>query len=311
MNSFDNNDLGYKDEIDILELLFNLWNRKFFISCITFLGTLIALLYSLYLPNIYKSVALLTPANQDSSGSSMFSQYSGMASLAGISLPAGDEENVLEAIERIKSFDFFHNSFLPNIALENLMAVQDWLPKANKIIYDENDYDLASKKWIREVSYPKLIVPSPQESFIVYKQIMKISKNKSFIQISIEHQSPFIAQKWTQLIIEEINKTMRYEDKDRTSKSIDFLNNQSLKISYEEIKQSMATLLQEQMKSLMMIEASEDYVFKIVSSPLAPELKSEPKRSVIVILGFLGSLLLSIIYILVTQFIISNIRKTN
>ena len=56
MNSFDNNDLGYKDEIDILELLFNLWNRKFFISCITFLGTLIALLYSLYLPNIYNKL---------------------------------------------------------------------------------------------------------------------------------------------------------------------------------------------------------------------------------------------------------------
>jgi LPS O-antigen subunit length determinant protein (WzzB/FepE family) len=300
-----------KNNINLFELIEELWNRKFFISIFTFLGTLIAVLYALYLPNIYKSVAILTPANDSASGSSMLSQYSGMANLAGISLPSGDDDQVLEAIERIKSYDFFYNSFLPSIALQDLMAIKEWKPVSNKLIYKEEYFDSVNDKWIRKVNYPKLTIPSAQESFEVYKEIMTISKNKSFIQISIEHQSPFIAQKWTGLIITEINRTMRFEEKSRTSKSIDFLNNQSLKISYEDLKQALASLLQEQMKSLMLIEASEDYVFKVISSPLAPELKSEPKRSLIVVMGFLGSLMLSLIYILIMQFIISNVRKAN
>ena len=313
MDNIENNNinLSQSNEINMFELMAELWSRKFFISSFTFLGTLIAVLYALYLPNIYKSVAMLTPANDNASGSSMLSQYSGMANLAGISLPSGDDDKVLEAIERIKSYDFFYNSFLPSIELENLMAVKQWKPKSNDLIYKEDHFDSVNDKWIRKVSYPKLTIPSPQESFEVYKDIMTISKNKSFIQISIEHQSPFIAKKWTRLVITEINRTMRFEDKSRTSKSIDFLNNQSLKISYDDIKQSLASLLQEQMKSLMLIEASEDYVFKVISSPLAPELKSEPKRSLIVVLGFLGSLILSILYILTMQFIINNVKKAN
>ena len=85
-------------EIDLFELVSEMWDKKFFISSFTILGTLIAVIYSLYLPNIYKSVALLTPANDNASGSSMLSQYSGMAGLAGISLPSGEDDKVLEAI---------------------------------------------------------------------------------------------------------------------------------------------------------------------------------------------------------------------
>ena len=56
------------------------------------------------------------------------------------------------------------------------------------------------------------------------------------------------------------------------------------------------------MKALMLAEANEDYIFKTVSSPIAPELKSEPKRSLIVILASLGGFL-SLTIVFVFQYI--------
>ena len=44
----------------------------------------------------------------------------------------------------------------------------------------------------------------------------------------------------------------------------------------------------------MTVEAKEDYVFKIIDSPYAPELKSRPKRLQISIIGFIVGLVISI-----------------
>ena len=271
--------------IDLFELLLFAWKKRIFIIFLTSLFIAISVVYSLFLPNIYISSALLTPTKQHAKfNTGMLSQYSGMAGLAGISLPSNEDDKTLEAIERIKSFDFFNEVFLPSILLEDLMALESWNPDDNSLNYKDKLYDSNTQKWVRKVSYPKRTKPSAQESFDEYTKIMTISKSKSFIRLSIKHQSPYIAKKWTELIIKNINKLMAEEDKKRTSQSIAFLNNQASKVNYEEVRQAISLLLQEQMKALMLAEASEDYIFKTVSSPVAPELKSEPKRTLIVFL---------------------------
>jgi LPS O-antigen subunit length determinant protein (WzzB/FepE family) len=75
-------------------------------------------------------------------------------------------------------------------------------------------------------------------------------------------------------------------------RSVEFLNSLSPTVNYEEIKKALSSLQQEQMKRLMMIEGNEDYVFKVLDSPIIPEVKSKPQRAFIVILGtFLGTML--------------------
>ena len=138
---------------------------------------------------------------------------------------------------------------------------------------------------------------------------MSVKKNKIFITISIKTNSPFIAQKWNKNIIENINMSMREDEKRRTSKSIEFLNEQSNKVNYSEIKKAISSLLQEQIKSLMLIEANDEYIFKVVNSPTAPELKAEPKRSLIVILAALGGFILGLLYILIVNYLKINLRK--
>ena len=293
MNNFEknNNSIVYDDAINLYELFIVLWKRKFLIIFITFLSGLFSIQYSLSLPNIYTSSVLLSPASQQEGGGGMLGKYSGMASLAGISLPSASANKSTEAIARISSFEFFDKFIYPNILIQDLIAVKKWNPQQNTLKYNEEIFDSINGKWVRKVSFPLAVNPSSQEAYKTFKKIMTISQDNktSFISISIKHQSPFIAKEWVQKIITEINKSMRDDDKNKAIKSINFLNSQFEKINYEEIKKSISSLQQEQMKALMLIEANEDYIFTVLNSPISPELKSEPKRSSIVIFGtFLG-----------------------
>ena len=282
-------------EIDLKNIFKNLFESKFTIFTISSLFAIFSIIYSLYLPNIYQSQALLAPVQERQSSMSSFGQAANLASLAGISLgssSAGDKS--VEAIERIKSFDFFSKFFLPSIKLEDLMAVDSWNNSNNQLLYEEDSFDSDKNVWLTGI-------PSEQQAYGKYREKMSISQDKktSFVTISIKHKSPNIAKRWTENIIEEINRSMREEEKNKVTNSIEFLNNQISSVNYNEIKQSISSLLEEQMKSLMLIEADENYIFKVISSPISPEKKSEPRRSIIVMLSTFFGFILSIIYVLI------------
>ena len=170
MNNLPNDQFNnYDDEIDLSELFHVLWDKIFYIGAITSIFSLISIIYALMLPNIYESNALMMPVEEDQGMSGMLGQYSGMASLAGISLPSDSGSKAQEAIARIRSLEFFSNNFLPYIKLENLMAVKKWNQASNSLTYDARDFNIESRQWVREVKPPKSNIPSSQEAYKVYK----------------------------------------------------------------------------------------------------------------------------------------------
>ena len=285
------------DEIDPRELFYALWEMKFYIGAITSVFAFISILYALALPNIYQSNAILIPVEDDSRMSGMMAQYSGMASLAGISLPGETITKTKEAIARIESYEFFSNYILPNIKLENLFAVKQWDQLKNTITYKESIYKSDLNEWVRKVKAPKSKVPSSQEAYRNFKEVLNVyeDKNTLFVSISIEHESPIIAQRWVELITNQIDLVMRAKDKQQALKAVEYLNDLVPTIKLEEIKKVISSLQQEQLKRLMMLEASESYIFKYLELPIVPEMKSNPKRSLIVIIGTILGLVFSAI----------------
>ncbi|WP_445425024.1 Wzz/FepE/Etk N-terminal domain-containing protein [Alishewanella sp. HL-SH06] len=53
------------DEIDLRELFSAIWQGKWIIAATTFVFAVLAVIYALSLPNIYKSEALLSPVSQE------------------------------------------------------------------------------------------------------------------------------------------------------------------------------------------------------------------------------------------------------
>ena len=243
MNNLPNNQLDNRHdggEIDLHELFNVLWAKRFYIGAITSLFSLISIIYALTLSNIYKSEALMLPSEGNPGMSGVLSQYSGMASLAGIALPSETGSKAKEAIARIQSFEFFSNHFLPFIMLENLLALDSWNQATNTLIYDQGDFNSDLRQWVRDVEPPKSKVPSAQEAYKEYKKIMSISQDKKtlFVTLSIENESPFIAQQWVELIIDQIDKSMRDQDKQTAMKSVEYLNSVTPTVNYGEIRTS-------------------------------------------------------------------------
>ena len=70
------------NQIDLKELFYVLLQGKWIIISITSLVSICAVIYSLSLPNIYQSKALLVPVNSSSGASGALGSYAGLAGLA-------------------------------------------------------------------------------------------------------------------------------------------------------------------------------------------------------------------------------------
>ena len=296
----------FDDEIDLRELFYVLLEGKWIIVSLTAFVSIIGVIYSLLLPNIYESKAMLVPVNSSNGISGALGSYSGLAGLAGISLPSGgDEGNSAKAIQKISSLSFFENNILPNIHLPDLMAVKSWNSKTNTLTFDDSIYDTNSNTWIRDYSYPQQQIPSAQESFEVFKTAhLSLSEDKKsgFITLAIKHQSPFIAKQWVELVINQVNAFYRQKDKSESEKAVSYLNQQISITGLSEIKQVIAQLLQEETKKLTLIEANQYYVFDYIDPPAVMEKKSEPKRALICILSALLGGMLSILLVLIRHY---------
>tara|TARA_B100002052_G_scaffold235442_1_gene218758 strand:- start:25341 stop:26240 length:900 start_codon:yes stop_codon:yes gene_type:complete len=291
-----NNSNSLDNEIDLAELFSIIWNKKLFISIFTSIAALISVLYALYLPNIYTSSSLLAPTTEDNSLSSQLGSFSGLAGLAGVSLPAGNISNSQIAVKRIESFEFFSKYFLPNIKLEDLMAVDKWDAKNNTVVYDDSEFNSTSNEWSRK--------PSDQKAYKEYKRALSISQEEltGLVYLSMKHKSPVVAQNWVDTIIYNINECMREIDKQDAQNSIDFLNESLKNTNSQSIKVVFAKLMESQMQTLMLASSNEAYVFKTINSPIVPEDKSSPSRALICILGTLLGGILSILIVLFRNF---------
>tara|TARA_B100000963_G_C22611361_1_gene665025 strand:+ start:1011 stop:1961 length:951 start_codon:yes stop_codon:yes gene_type:complete len=299
----------FDDEIDLRELFYVLLEGKWIIVSLTAFASIIGVIYSLSLPNIYESKALLVPVDSSSSFSSALGGYSSLAGLAGLSLPSsGNGANSEKAIKKISSLSFFENNILTNIYLPDLMAVKSWNPLTNTLVYDESIYDSKSNTWIKENSRSQQQIPSAQRSFQMFiDNHLSFSQDKKtgFITILIKHQSPFVAKQWSELIVNEINSFYRQKDKSESEKAVSYLNQQISITVLSEIKEVLAQLLQEETKKLTLIEAKQFYVFDYIDPPAVMEDKSEPSRAVISILFSLFGGILSILLVFVRYYAFS------
>ena len=289
----------YDNEIDLFELFHVLFEGKWIIVSLTALVSILGLIYSLLLPNIYVSKALLVPVNISSGISRTVGNYQSIAGLAGINIPSsGSEGNSEKAIKTLNSLSFFEKNILPNIYLPDLMAVKSWNSQTNKVVYDESIFEIDSNTWKQK--------PSAQQAFKVFtgKHLrLTEEKNSNFITLSIKHQSSFIAKQWADLVINEVNNFYRQKDKNESEKAVSYLNQQISMTGFSEIKQVLAQLLQEETKKLTLIEANQSYVFDYIDPPAVMEMKSEPKRAFICILSALFGGFLSIFLVLVRHYI--------
>jgi len=292
--------------IDIFKIIEILKNKKYFIILMTLIGTTLGFVSSINSSNIYTSKAVVVASSQSESSNAK-SQLSGFASLAGVSLASGETNKTDNAIEIMKSLKFFENYIYKNNFFYPLMAAEDWDKETDTLIIDDKIFNQNTNKWVSKSENNIDGRPSSQEAHLVFLNNLTISKRKgtSIIEISIKHFSPNTAKTFLDQLIKDINEMIREGDIQDSRRQLKFLEEEIAKTQLSEIKYQLSSLVQSQVQTIMLANKNPEYVFKVLSGPISPEIKSGPQRVMVIILSFLLSIILSMI-IVVAQFIIKN-----
>ena len=304
-------DLLSEDSFDIRASLMTLWLGKFIILGFTTVCAITAIFYSLSLPNIYTSSAILKVNNDSNTQASMFSQYSGLASMAGISLPSQSGDKMQYAIQTLKSKEFVKYLLKENMVLPNLMAVKEYDSVSKSIVYDEKIYIENSNKWIREVSQGRSIIPSHIEVFeISYNPHYQARKDmkSGFLYVSFSHQSPGFSYSFLKKTIEVLNKISKEKDLQESQDALNYLYEKLSESQQKEVRSSINTLIESQLKTQMLGNIRDDYLVSYIDPPFYPENKSFPKRSQMVILATILGFMVSILFVFISEFI--SVRQT-
>ena len=173
--------------------------------------------------------------------------------------------DVDKAIEIIKSLDFFEKFVTKHDLLFSLIAVEGWNEKDNSFDINNKIYNMREDKWLSNDKYSINGVPSFQKSHKIFLRRFTIEKNRlnGTVIVRMNHYSPYEAKKWLEKIIKEINETTRVSDREEAQNSIDYLTGEMRKTSNMGVQDSISRLIEEQMKTIMLVNASPEYLFSL------------------------------------------------
>jgi uncharacterized protein involved in exopolysaccharide biosynthesis len=286
----------YDDEVDLRGLFRVMWAGKWLIGGITFAATVIAVVVALMLPNIYRAEALLAPNDQDNAGglSALAAQYGSLASLAGINLGGGQRDKTVLGLEVLKSRKFLSEFVERHDILVPLIAAKGWDRATGHLEIDSDDYDTVSAKWVRRVTPPKKTVPSSQEAYERFSDILSIGQDQKtgLVTVAVEHLSPVVAKQWVEWLVEDINSSIMRQDVAEAEQAIEYLHKQIENTSLADLQSVFFSLIEEQTKTVMLAQVTDEYLLRTLDPAVAPEMKTKPRRSLLVVVStLLGSLL--------------------
>jgi len=295
----------YDDEIDLRELFSVLWNGKKLIIGITAIFALVSVFYALSIPNQYRATALVSPAEGSGGGlSGALGQLGGLASLAGVSIGGGESSEAQVAQEIMRSRGFIEEFISENNLAVEVFAAEGWDMGSNQLEINSDIYDVDSLLWVRDAPAGKTAEPSGWELFKKFSGMFSVSEDKKtgMVSISVEYFSPELAKEWVDRLVIGINQHMQSRKLEKVNINIQYLEAQIQKTSIAEMREVFYTIIEEQIKSKMLAEASPEYAFFTVSPAMVPEEKSQPKRALICILGTLLGGMLATLIVLVRHY---------
>ena len=248
---------------------------------ITALATwVLSVLAALLWPKTYRAETILVPASTEDAGgplAGLASQFSGLASLAGINL--GGESTEAEALALLQSRGFIE-SFIEDEQLLPVLFADDWDPlKGEWRTKDPDD------------------VPSLWKGYDRFrKRILRVKQNQltRVVTVSVDWRDPVLASEWANKLIRRLNQAMRQRAIAEARKSLRFLDNELKATNVVALQEAISRLMEVQMRAIMYASVREEYSFSVVDEAKPPDPKDFrwPNRPLLIGGGlFLGCLL--------------------
>jgi len=237
-------DLGVRSHGDLSTLVEILWRgrRALIVACIV--SVLVGVAYAVLSPKWYRSEVLLLPA-KDRSTSSLASQFGGLASLAGISLPRGEDAEPM-AVLKSRGFaaDFIERHNLTTVLLAG-RGRPSWMGFGNESP-DIRDAVTFFDKRVRRVTQ---------------------DRKTGLVTLAVEWTDPSVAAQWARMLADALNERMRSRAIAEASENIEYLRGQLDENSIVALQQPISKLLEMELQKLMLARSNFQYAFRVVDTP--------------------------------------------
>lgn len=248
------------DEINLLDYFNVIKKHKKLILIIIIISVLATGIYSFLAPKIYAAKALITPAVQprDQGGISVIAAQFGIASPA--------SSNASEIVNILKS----------NILREKIIKKYDLLP----------------------VFFKKEALEGKTEEEKIWTGIrylqgtlgITFNQKDNVVEVSMQFTDPKKAADIVNYTLTELTEHMSNEAKRIADTNKKYLESLIDNTSDPLIRTKIYSLIAQQIEMSMMAEVKENFAFKIIDPPKAPDMKIKPKRRANVMLSFVVSL---------------------
>jgi uncharacterized protein involved in exopolysaccharide biosynthesis len=258
--------VAYDDEIDLWQLWDTIWSGRWLIIAITSLFAVGGVTYALVAQEWYRAEVVLAPADKKGGMSGALSQLSGLASLAGVSVGGGDNN---EPLAVLKSKDFARE-FITDMKLMPVL-LKDW--KGDK----EPDIRDALKIFTEEV------------------RSVGDDKKTGLVTLGVRWKDGDTAALWANEMVKRLNDRLRNQALVEAERNVAYLQKEMAATGVVSLQQSMGRVLEGEMQKLMLARGNEQFAFKVIDRATPPKQRDAPKRALIAIVatlagGFLGIL---------------------
>ncbi len=291
-----------EDEIDLKELFTTIWDNKIKIALFTFIITSLTIVYTLSIPNSYKSTTLLV--SQVQSKSSM-GGLGALAGMAGISMGGSQDVDVATSFNTILT-DF---SFQKKV-IEKYNLYERIIPNKDNLVfalgYDGiyNMFGDSGDEEVEDLRSKEEIIYNTSKSL---QGMVSVSSDKKsgIITLGVESTDRYLAKELVDIYLKELTAHLRAIEMIDVDKQIAYYTAEMQNTDELSMKDQLGQLASGLVQKKVLSMANEFYNVKQLTHAQVAYIKekSKPKRGLIVVVSFVTSVILGIFMVFFLQFI--------
>ncbi len=300
-----------EDEINLLDYWRVIWKRRKLIGYIVAATVVLTAVYSLTMTNVYQAKAVIMPVSAKGTGGGGSGGLAALAAqfgtLPGIAIPASASSS--EIINLLKS-NILRERMIEQHQLLPVLFPKQW-DKKRQAWKKRGDFSFSLNPLYYVSLLYRAVAPAPPrpakpkqdpdapemwDALRTLDGILKVTNNikENTIVISADFRDPEVAAKIVEYALKTLTDYMSSEAKRVATTNRVYLEQQLATTLDPLIKQKTYNLIAEQIELAMMSEVKENFAFKVIDPPLAPDKKIKPKRSQMVMLSLVVALFIGI-----------------
>jgi len=221
-------------------------------------------------PKFRGEVVIVEAGQGPSAGvpAAMLGQLGGLAGLAGVDL-SGLRDRTGSAMAILNS----------RMLVEEFISRNKLLP-----ILFSDEWDAAAGEW----------TTAPEDTPTLWLGVRKFIEDvrrieedavTGVVRVIIEWENPEMAAAWANGLVELANQIVRTRDLEDAERSVEYLQSEIAKTNILGLQQVLYSLVETEMKTIMLANVKEEYAFAVIDPAVPPELRSFPHRALLAAIG--------------------------